>query len=207
MPCLHPAPGRALRACFQALLFAGAALLAGCANFYVDGNTREVPVASMAKPAEPKPVQLVVEFQTRGVANARATAQTKPMIADAVRSTGLFSEVRETPAEGAGLLSVTLNNVPLTDDAAAKGFMAGLTFGAAGQQVTDGYICNVSYLAPGQAKPIVKTARHAIHTTIGARAAPVNAWKAPNLQEAVRTMVRQVMSVTLDDLSHDAEFK
>jgi hypothetical protein len=207
MPCFHPAPGRALRACFMGVLLAGAALLTGCANVYVDGNTHEVPLAAMARPAEPRPVQLVVDFQTRGVTNARATAQTKAMIADSVRSTGLFSEVRDTPVEGAGLLSVTINNVPLTDDAAAKGFIAGLTFGAAGQQVTDGYVCTVSYLAPGQSRPIVKTARHAIHTTVGAAPPPPNAWKAPSVLEAVRTMVRQVMSVTLNDLSHDAEFK
>lgn len=201
------ASGWTRRACARLFLASAVLLLAGCANFYVDGNTREVPVAAMARPVQPKPVQLVVEFQTRGVTNARATTQTKAMVADAVRSTGLFSEVRDTPEQGAGLLSVTLNNVPLTDNAAAKGFMAGLTFGAAGQQVTDGYICVVSYLAPGQSNPIVKTARHAIHTTVGAHAAPPNAWKAPSGQEAVRTMVRQIMSVTLNDLSHDTEFK
>lgn len=203
----NAAVARSMRVCSCLVLLAGAALLTGCANFYVDGNTKEVPASAFAKPEQPEPVQLVVEFQTKGVTNARATGQLKTMVADSVRSTGLFSEVRDVPAPKAGLLSVTLNNVPLTDDAAAKGFMAGLTFGAAGQQVTDGYICTVSYLAPGQITPIVKTARHAIHTTVGAAHAPANSWKAPSIQEAVRTMVRQVMSVTLNDLSHDPAFR
>lgn len=203
----NPLRGRLLRACFQAVLLAGAALLTGCATQYVDGATREVPVAQMARPAQPHPVQLVVEFRTRGVPNARATALTKGMIADDVRATGLFSEVRDAPGPEAGLLSVTVDNVPLTDDAAAKGFMAGLTFGAAGQQVTDGYVCTVSYLAPGRSTPVIKTARHAIHTTLGAKGAPPNAYKAANGHDAVRTMLRQVLSVTLNDLSHDAAFK
>jgi hypothetical protein len=198
---------RLARACATSTLLAGAALLAGCATHYVDGHTKEVPPAQFTKATQPRPVQLLTEFQTKGVANARATAATKGMIADSVRSTGLFSQVSDAPAAGAGVLTVTVNNVPLGDDAAAKGFIAGLTFGVAGQQVTDGYICTVSYLPPGQGKPIVKSAKHAIHTTIGASAAPPNAYKAASIDEAVRTMVRQVMSVALSDLSRDPDFK
>lgn len=188
-------------------MIAGAVLLAGCATHYVDGATREVPPAQFVKAAGNRPVQLLTEFQTRGVANAQATAATKEMIADNVRSTGLFTQVSDAPVPDAGVLSVTVNNVPLADDAAAKGFIAGLTLGVAGQQVTDGYICTVSYLAPGQSRPIVKSAKHAIHTTVGASAAPPNTYKASGLEDAVRLMVRQVMSVALSDLSHDPEFR
>ena len=197
----------AARSVFHVLLLAGAALLAGCATHYVDGSTKEVLPAQFAKPAAPKPVQLITEFQTKGVANARATQQTKEMIAQNVKGSGLFSQVSETPVAGGGVLSVTLNNVPLTDDAAAKGFIAGLTFGAAGQQVTDGYVCTVSYLPPGGSAAVVKTARHAIHTTVGAHGGPPNAYKASSIQDAVQTMIRQVMSVALGDLSQDPQFK
>lgn len=197
----------ALRRLAGACFIAATTLLAGCATHFVDGSTKEVLPSQFAKPARARPVQLVTEFQTKGVANARATATTRDMIAESVRSTGLFSEIRETPLPDSGVLSVTINNVPLTDDAAAKGFMAGLTFGAAGTQVTDGYLCTVSYLAPGSATPVVKTAKHALHTTIGSAAAPPNAYKASSIDDAVRTMVRQVMSVALSDLSHDAAFR
>jgi hypothetical protein len=198
---------RLVRACLYSIVLAGAALLAGCATHYVDGSTKEVPPSHFTKAPQPRPVQLLTEFQSKGVANARATAATKDMIAEGVRSTGLFTEISDKPAAGAGVLTVTLNNVPLTDDAAAKGFIAGLTFGAAGQQVTDGYVCTVSYLAPGASQPVVKSAKHAIHTTLGASSAPPNAYKAASIDEAVRLMVRQVMSVALSDLSHDAGFK
>jgi hypothetical protein len=203
----QPAAGRLLRVFLATACVAAAALLTGCAAHYVDGAHRDPLPSTFAKRAQPRPVQLLVEFQTKGVSNARATSFTKQIVSDNVKSTGLFSEVRDTPAPDAGVLSVTLNNVPLTDDAYAKGFIAGLTFGAAGQQVTDGYICTVSYLAPGASRPVVKTARHAIHTTVGASGAPPNSFKAASVDDALRVMVRQVMGAALGELSHDTDFR
>lgn len=203
----HHGPARLLRSACTVVMLGAAAVLAGCATHYLDTTTKDVPPSAYNKPAQPKPVQLVMEFQTKGVSNARATEHTKAMIKESVVATGLFSEVRETPGGGAGLLSVTINNVPLTDDAAAKGFIAGLTFGAAGQTVTDGYICTVSYLAPGQGTPVVKSAKHAIHTTVGAKSDPPNSLRMASIDEAVRTMVRQVTSSALSDLSRDAGFR
>jgi hypothetical protein len=200
-------PARMLRACAQGLLFAGAALLAGCAHYYVDGGAREVPVAAMARPAQPKPVQLAVDFQTLGITDARATAEGKAMVVDAVRASGLFSDVREGPVEGGGVLRITLNHLPPTENMTARGLMTGLTLGLAGQQQTDGYTCTVSYLKPGQQKIIVKTARSAIHTTVGAASTPANSFKAANRLDAVNRMVRQILSASLDELSHDPEFQ
>ncbi|RYY93580.1 MAG: hypothetical protein EOO24_26490 [Comamonadaceae bacterium] len=197
---------RPLRHVLTAVLLAGAALLTGCATHYVDGAHKGAAVG-VVKPAQAAPVQLVVEFQTKGVANARATQIVQPMVAEDVRASGLFSEVKDTPGAGSGLISVTLNNVSLTDDAAAKGFMAGLTFGAAGQQVTDGYICTVSYLAPGQSAPVVATARHAIHTTVGNHGGPSNAYKASSMEDALRVMLREVVGSALGTLSRDSGFR
>lgn len=203
----HSGAARLLRSAGTAILLGAAALLTGCATHYLDSTMKEVPPSAYSRPAQPRPVQLVMEFQTKGVSNARATEHTKAMVRETVVATGLFSEVREAPVGGAGLLSVTINNVPLSDDAAAKGFIAGLTFGAAGQTVTDGYICTVSYLAPGQGTPVVKTAKHAIHTTVGAKSDPPNSQRVASIDEAVRTMVRQVTSSALSDLSRDAGFR
>jgi hypothetical protein len=198
---------RLLRGFCTAVLLGAAALLTGCATHYVDATLKDVPAAQFTRPAQPKPVQLIFDFQTKGVTNARAAEQIKPMVAEAVRTSALFAELRDAPGQGAGLLSVTLNNVPIGDDAAAKGFIAGLTFGAAGQQVTDGYICTVSYLAPGQSTPVVKTSRHAIHTTVGAKTAPANTYPATSIDESVRMMVRQAVGNALLDLSRDAAFR
>lgn len=184
-----------------------AAVLAGCASFYVDSGTKEVP-ASQYRRVEPlHPVQLLFEFQTKGVSNARATTYVKTRVLDQVKASGLFSEVSEQPVAGNALLSVTLNNVPLTDDAFSKGFVTGLTFGLAGSKVSDGYVCTVNYTPAAGAAPIVKLARHAIHTSLGATSAPENAVKATSIEEALTLMVRQVVSTALNDLTQDPAFK
>jgi hypothetical protein len=198
---------RPLRHVLSVALLGGAVLLTGCATHYVDATLKDVPATQFVRPAQPKPVQLIFDFQTKGVTNARATEQVKPMVTEAVRTSELFAELRDAPGQGGGLLSVTLNNVPIGDDAAAKGFIAGLTFGAAGQQVTDGYICTVSYLAPGQSTPVIKTSRHAIHTTVGAKAAPPNSYPATSIDDSVRMMVRQSVGNALLDLSRDTAFR
>lgn len=199
--------GRSLiRQCSLALLVSGAALLSGCASTYVDTATKEVPVANLKKPEQPKPVQLVFEFQTKGAPNSRATGFLKDDVARQVTESGLFSTVATEPARGASLLSVTLNNVPLTQDAASQGFVTGLTFGLAGSAVSDGYVCTVSYLPAGQSAPIVKTARHAIHTTLGNANPPAGAVKSENVAAAVHKMTRDVLSNALKELSDDPSF-
>lgn len=181
-------------------------VLTGCATHYVDGATKEISVSQFRKPQTPQPVQLVFEFQTKGVANANATQQLKAQVLQKVRDTGLFSSVEEKPVASGGLLSLKLNNVVLTDDAFSKGFATGLTFGLAGSQVSDGYICTVSYFGNGQGTPVTKTARHAIHTTLGAAKSPGNAEKAASIQDAVTKMTSQIVSTALNDLSQDPAF-
>ncbi|CAJ0694868.1 hypothetical protein LMG19089_01415 [Ralstonia edaphis] len=198
--------GRFIRRMVMASALTGAALLTGCASFYVDTATKAVPASEMKKVADPKPVQLVFEFQTKGAPNPRVTTLLKDTAAKEVIETGLFSKVSTEPTPNVGMLNVTLNNVPVTDDAASKGFVTGLTFGLAGSAVTDGYICTVSYLPPGQATPIVKTARHAIHTTLGNANPPAGAKKSATALDAVQQVTREVLSNALKDLSYDAAF-
>jgi hypothetical protein len=197
---------------FLRLLCSGAALAAllattGCANFYVDPGLKDVPPEQMKTVANPQPVQLLFEFQTKGASNPRATEHLKKQVAELTVNSKLFSQVSDAPVANGAILNIVINNVPLTDNAAAKGFATGLTFGLAGNTVTDGYICTVDYL-PGNGSPkISKTVRHAIHTTIGAKSAPVNVEKAPSLEAAVTTMVRQIVSNALKDVADDAAFK
>lgn len=183
------------------------ALLGGCASAYLDGSTKEVPAAQFKKPASPAPVQVLFDFQTKGVANAQATAFLRERVIEQVKSSGLFSEVGSAAVPSGAVLSVTLNNVPMSDDAFSKGFVTGLTFGLAGSQVSDGYVCTATYRASGNAAPVTKQARHAIHTTVGAAATPGNATKMPDHTQAVYQMTTQVVSNVLNDLSQDASFK
>ncbi|MDR2852687.1 MAG: hypothetical protein LBV61_06510 [Burkholderiaceae bacterium] len=195
---------RALRGLVLAAILAG---LGGCAAFYVDGNVPEVPAAQYQKPATPTDVQLIWEFQTKGVANAKATELLKTQVSDQLNASGLFAKVSDAPVNNGALLSITVNNVPLTDDAASKGFIAGLTFGLAGQTVGDGYACTLRYL-PGRrgAAPLIHSGKHVIYTSIGTGSPPSGAQKKESADEAVFTMLRQLISRTLDNLSRDPAF-
>ena len=196
-----------VRLFLRAAFVAGLLGLTGCATQYLDGAVKDVVPGEFVRPAQPKPVQVVFEFQTNGTANARATEHVKPLVMDSIKSSALFSEAQDKPVAGGAMLSLKINNVALMDDAFKKGFMTGLTFGIAGSTVTDGYLCTVSYLPPGAAAPIVKTSKHAIHTAMGSSGAPPNGVKTNSIDEAVRTMVRQITGVALKDLSQDPTFK
>lgn len=184
-----------------------AVLLTGCATPYLDGTTKEIPISEYKKPASPAPVQLLFEFQTKGVLNAPATSMLKDQVTAQVKASGLFSAVETGPVPGGATLSLTINNVPLTDDAFSKGFVTGLTFGLAGSQVTDGYVCSATFRATPSAEPITKKVRHAIHTSLGSGAAPSNAVKMPDLKTAAMQMGKDVVSNMLNDISRDANFK
>lgn len=199
-------PSKLLRRVSASCLLAASALLAGCASSYVDTATREIPVSAMKKIAQPKPVQLVFEFQTKGAPNPRATEFLKEAVTEQVKASGLFSAVGTQGVEGGAMLNVALNNIPLTDNAAAQGFVTGLTFGLAGSAVTDGYVCTASYLASGAQAPLVSTAKHAIHTTMGNAGAPANAKKSAGMEEAIRTMTREVLSNALNGLALNPSF-
>lgn len=189
------------------LFLTATALLGGCASAYLDGNTKEIPATQFKKPANPAPVQVLFDFQTKGVPNAQVSALLRERVLAQVKASGLFSEVGSSAVPSGAMLSITLNNVPMTDDVFSKGFMTGLTFGLAGSQVSDGYICTATYRAADGAAPVTKQARHAIHTTMGAAATPGNATKMPDHREAAFQMTTQVLSNVLNDLSQDANFK
>lgn len=200
--------GVARRVCMLLGILLAALLSSGCATHYVDTGLRDLQPEQVKKPQAPKPVQLVFEFQTKGVANARATEYLKKHVTELVSRSGVFSAVSAEPVADGSLMSITLNNVPVTseDDAFSKGFVAGLTFGAAGSVVTDGYICKVTYLGPN-AVAVAKEVKHAIHTAVGSADAPANAVKSESMEHAVLTMTRQIVLNGLNDLASDPEFK
>jgi hypothetical protein len=177
--------------------------LSGCisAQSYIDTALPVLRNEDLQQVAAPQPVQLLYEFRTKGAPNARATQFTKPHVVETVSKSGLFSQVQETPVTGGRVLTIVIDNVSLTDDAAAKGFGVGLTFGLAGTMVTDGYICTATYAGPGvTASP--KTVKHALHTTIGNASGPpgVPPMKAA---EAVPQVMRQLTLNALQAIRRD----
>lgn len=186
-----------------------AAAMTGCvsAGHFVDGNLKEVDASHFKKTDPQHPVQVLFDFQTKGAGNARATDALKSRVVDQVAASGVFSKVSTEPVDGNALLTIRINNVPITDNAAAQGFATGLTLGLAGSQVTDGYICTANYTPPGASQPITKEVRHAIHTTIGNHAAPANATKTETADAAVTMMLHQSISHLLGDVTADPSFK
>jgi len=167
----HSPRARTVRAAFLGLM--ACATLSGCitAKMYVDPALPKVGKTDMPVLPQPHPVQVLFEFQTKGNANSRATSEIEPRVIAVVSESGLFSKISTAAdLEGAGILKIVINNVPLTDNAVAKGFGTGLTFGLAGSLVKDGYVCTATYTRDGKTTDVVL--HHAIYTTIGNHAAP-----------------------------------
>ena len=175
------------------LLFALMVGLTGCLSMkaYVDPALPMVTKADVGQVAAPTPVQILFEFRTKGSSNARATEQVKPRIVAVVAESGLFSAVSSTAGNqgGAGVLTITIDNVPLTDNAAAKGFGTGLTFGLAGSTVTDGYTATATYTRDGKTTEV--SVKHALHSTIGNASGPPGL-KPMDMQSAVNQIMDQL---------------
>ncbi|WP_031364851.1 hypothetical protein [Caballeronia sordidicola] len=170
---------------------------------YVDQSLGEPHYADLKKSASPQPIQLLVEFQSKGVANARATEAVKPRVYEQVSQSGLFSQVSYDPVPSGRKLSISINNIALTDNVAAKGFGVGLTFGLVGTMVTDGYICTVNYVEPKH-DAVTKVVKHAIYTTIGNASGPTGLQPMP-IQQASDTMIRQIVARSLEEIDHSSD--
>lgn len=180
------------------------ASLSGCMtlNSYIDPALPTVRAEELRASRPAQPVHMLFEFRTKGAANARATELAKPIVLETVRSTALFSDVAEAPVAGGRTLTIVIDNVPITQDAAARGFATGLTFGLAGNMVTDGYVCTATYTAPGAA-PKKKEVNHALHTTIGNAEGP-KGLTAMKPDEAFPVIVRQLTLNALQAIRKDA---
>lgn len=181
--------------------------LSGCLSLksYVDPALGELPAAERVQVAKAQPVQFIFEFKTKGAPNARATKLLSEQATDIVRKSGLFSEVSSEPVQNRALLSVSVDNIP-QEGAASKGFATGLTLGLAGSLVDDYYEGSARY-SPGANGAVISVRnKHAIHSMIGAGSAPANMVQSKNLDEAARTMLRQLMDRMLNDLAKDPGF-
>ncbi|MFO3703767.1 hypothetical protein ACI6Q5_01990 [Xanthomonas codiaei] len=169
---------------------------------YVDPALPVVAQDQFTAPRAPAPVLVLFEFRTKGSANARATEAMRSRVIAAVAQSHQFGQI-DGNAPNAGQLRVVIDNVPLTDAAAAKGFGTGLTLGLAGSMVTDGYVCTASYTRAG--KTIQATVKHALHTTIGNKAGPAGL-PARTPAEAANVVVDQLVFNALNTLAAQGAF-
>ncbi len=191
------------RACAVGLL----TVLGACGTFYVDNNIHDLAPSERVTVTDPKPVQLLFDFQTKGTPNTTAHDHLVDTVTVAVQDSAVFSAVSSAPVPSGAIVQVTINNVSLTDDVFIKGFAVGFTFGLVGTTVGDGYICTIDYVAgPGAAK-ITKVARDAIYTSLGATApTPEHATKVGNVDAAVHLMTHKCVGNALDELARDPAF-
>lgn len=194
----------ALRA---AVLLLCVAALSGCLSMksYVDPTLPIVAKADVPVPATKRPLLVLFEFRTGGKPNASATAQIRPRIVTVASESGLFSGVTANATDGTegGRLTIVIDNVADTKNAAGKGFGTGLTLGAVGSMVTDGYICTATYTREGKSTTV--SLKHALHTTIGNHSGP------PGLtpvtpQEGVFQIMDQLAWNTLKQLAEQKAF-
>lgn len=194
-------------------LFARALLLACCAvalggclstKSYIDPALSPADKLSVKPIAHPAPIQVLFEFRTRGTPNAGGTTRLSPFVNGVMNESGLFTEVSNTPVISGRRLVMTMDNVPITTDAMAKGFGTGLTFGLVGTMVTDGYVMEATYTSL-TGTPIKLTYHHAMHTTIGNASGPPGLVGKPPAN-AINDITTQLAWSVLRDLSRDERF-
>jgi len=172
---------------------------------YVDKGLPDLTPDQIVHVANPQPVQLLFQLQTKERPNSKGTTFLKAKVLEAVKNSGLFTDVTDGPATNGAVLSITIDNIPEAN-AGSKGFGTGLTFGLVGTVVTDYYVCTVEYLPPSGVGKITKTANHSLHSTIGLKSAPLDGIKAKNVEEGVFIMTRQIVSHALNSLGEDPAF-
>jgi len=178
-------------------------LASGCltTRSYVDPALGHLAYSDLTAASAPRPVHLVVDFQTRGKRNLAAANTTYDRVSSVLRSSGLFSAVQATAAPDAANLEIVMNNVGDIGKAVSKGIGTGLTLGLVGSMVTDGYEFTATYTAPGK-PPVTKTYQHALHTTVGNKQGPPGL-KAMSTNEAFDQVVEDLVLHLLRDLEKD----
>lgn len=181
-----------------ASLAVGSMALSACIvpSAYIDPKYSSLSIQDVT-PVQ-QDVALDVQFFRDGKLHKAATKLLRGEVASSLEKFGytVVDDNQSTPK-----FTVSFNNV-LEDDAFAKGFGTGLTFGLVGTAVTDAYEITVGLSKDGET--IERTYGHAIHTTVGNTAAPVDTPKSKNPSAAFSGVVEDVMiQFMLDNQSSD----
>ena len=184
-------------------LLVAVVVLSGCISpkSYVDPSYSTANYEDIVPSLKNYHAEIIVEFQRDGEPFERANKEVKEQVDRAFRATGIIiPDVEATTVT----LTVVINNVP-EDGAAGKGFATGLTFGAVGTLVTDFYEVSILYNEPSKLG-ITKHYKHALHTTIGNKAAPFEGVEATSAAGAFATIVEQVILNYVTDMQHEGYF-
>lgn len=183
-----------------------ATAMTGCLSIkaYVDPQLPKVGYGDLLTRRDPRPVALTVAFHRNGQPATLGASTATQTVRGVVEKSNLFPSLLDTPRADADRLEIVLDNVADTGDAAGKGALTGLTFGAKGSQVTDGYIMTAQFRAAG--KPAVtKVYRHAIHSTIGNADGPPGLVAEDSLRAAFDKVVEGLVLNLLLDLQKEEQ--
>ena len=174
------------------------------ASIYVTTQLVDLTAAEKVAVTNPPAVQLITEFQTDGVANAKATKYVTPIVTKEVAATGVFGATTAEPAAKGGRLTVLINDI--TDKGAAKkGFAAGLTFGLAGVIAGDTYEVTTTY-TPANGGPIQKAEHYRIIFKFGNKTLPPDVVKVKGITVAVNMMIHLTLSHALNAIAADPAY-
>ena len=177
-------------------------------SMYVPNGLSNVASSEYVKPAQPAPVQLLVDWTTQGKSNPTALKQVRGDIVAVVNESGLFASTSIEPVPSNALLAIVIDDTPVTDpnSAFAQGFLTGFTFGLVGSKGVEGYTCTVTYIPSNGADKLTHVTRQPLIFTMGAHAAPANSTAVPSIRDGVRIMIQRTVGNALKELAADPAF-
>ena len=176
------------------------------AKILIDTTLGDLKAEDKVSVAEPRPIQLLLEFQTDGVTNAKATKFALPIVTEELKASGVVGAISDVPVQGGDMLSIVINDIT-EKGAASKGFTAGLTFGLAGVLVADNYDVKFSYSKGSDQVPITRSVHHRLYFKFGAKQIPDNAMEVKNINEGFKLMMHQVVAHGMNQIAGDSAFR
>jgi len=178
-------------------------MLSGCISprSYMDPTFPKISYDEINKRSEPLKLKLAAEFQRNGTHYEKADTILKDNSERILRGTGVIMPSVE-PVDGE--ITIVCNNVADPGSAAAKGIGIGLTFGAIGNTVTDGYELSVLIKTKDGRTISRGEIKHALHTAIGNTSVPEGVETVlPNV--AFERVLEQMLLKAVKDMQESGE--
>lgn len=164
---------------------------------YMDPGFPAISAADVSV-AEGTAYNVSYDFATNSKPKKSAAKQATKIGTAIFDKLGIISNDENAPA-----LNININNVADLGEARKKGFGIGLTLGASGTTVVDGYEITMSY--DDSNGPFSKSYEHAIHSTIGKEAAPFADVPALGLKDAFSGVLESAILTFLKDMQMDGK--
>jgi hypothetical protein len=172
--------------------------LAGCVKSYVMPLLPPVTYEDLLAAPSPRPVVFSLEFQRNGKATPSVSPTVRDKAVKILTTAKVFTAIGAEAAADTDTLKIVLDNVGDVGDAVGQGALTGLTFGAKGSTVTDGYVMTATFTRVGRA-PVEKVYRHALVSTVGNASGP-EGLTAMSVQEAFDRVLQDLVLNLLRDL-------